>query len=208
MQIGIGTEHPRASGVIRQNGGDQESVLRTKGLLPLWRRILVDEFTVMIENFGDRHRRDAHALIRHHGECTGHLKQADFAAAERQGKTIIIPREGGDAETLGHGNHAFFFLGLGVIIDADKVEGFHCRDIEGVRQRHAQGDRSVKTLVVVDGFIGFSRIVGVARRREFGGHVPDQGAGSPAFFEGCQIGDRLDRGAGLTGGAGRHIDLP
>ena len=73
-----------------------------------------------------------------------------------------------------------------IAIDADKLERLDGRDIVGVGQGGAHGHRSVEAAVIVDRLVGRAGVVRVARRREIGGHIPDQGGGRPAFFEGGQ----------------------
>ena len=64
-----------------------------------------------------------------------------------------------------------------------------------------------KFAIIVDRAIRLTRVVRVARGREFTGHIPDQGGGRPAFFERGNIVDRLDGGTRLACGAVCHVDL-
>ncbi len=68
-------------------------MLGTDDLLACRRLVFIDHFALVIDDLQNGDGRDLLAAVGEHGIGASHLQQADIAAAQRQGQTVIGPGE-------------------------------------------------------------------------------------------------------------------
>ena len=183
-------------------------MLGPQNLFTLDRLVLIHHVALKVGDLPNGDGRDFLSIIGNDTISRGQLQQADIATAECEGQAVVWPGEGGDAQLLGHADHPLFLRSVRIVVNADEIECLYCRDIEGVGQRRAYGDRTMEAAVVIDRAIRLARVVRVAGGRKLARHIPDQSGHRPTFFEGRQVVDRLDRRPWLARRAVCHVDLP
>ncbi len=160
----------------------------------------------VVDDAGDRDRRDPPSSGREDGVCAGQLQQGDLAASQGKRKPVVRPGKGGDPHPPGERHQAVRLGRVRIVVHPNELQGFHCGYVVRVGQRRPDRLRPVKPFVVIDRPIGRPRISGVSRRRELRSDIPDQRCGRPAFFKGGRVCERLDRRARLPGTDG-HVYL-
>jgi len=169
-------------------------------LLPGSRLVFVHQVAFVIGDTRDGHRRHALAAIGKHPKSRGHIEQGHFAPAQRERQAIVLAVECIDSQPPGKGDQA------ALIIYANVLERLYGGDIVRVCQRSTHCHRPVVALVIIHRLVRFAGIIWITGRWKFAGYIPDQRGRRPALLEGCHIGKRLDRRAGLAR-RDRHVDL-
>ena len=197
VQRRVEAEFPGAGLVVGKDGGDEVGVLWPHDLHPRGRGVFIDRFAAVVHNAGDGDRRHPLAPVGQHGIGRGVFQQRDLAAAQSERKAVIFAGQGGNAQPLGHADQAVFLGGFRVVVDAHELQRLHRRDVERICQRGAHRHRAVEAMVVIHRLVRRAGVVGVARRREFAGDVPDERRGRPTFLERGKVSVGLDGRAGL-----------
>jgi len=130
IEHGIGAEHRRAGGIVREDRTDQVGVFGAQRLHGLGRLIFVNHVAFVIHNPSDGYRRHLLPAVGKDGIGAGHLQQAHITAAQRQRQAIIIAGERGDAQPLGKRHQSIGPLSGGVVINANVFQRLDRRDVK------------------------------------------------------------------------------
>ena len=161
-------------------------MFRADDLLSLRRGVLINHLALIIHDLQDGNGGNSNAAVGEHRIHTRHFQHTDIAAAEREREAIIVAGQRSNAKAIRHGNHAV------VAIHTHKLQRLHGGNVKGIRQRGANRNRPVKFIIVIIWNIGRTGIIRIAGRREFRGHIPNQGGRSPTFFKSRNVIDRFD----------------